>query len=680
MSATKPEAEFLTEGDSSAGVGGLVRSVLLAAVPLLAAVGATALAARLDGVGFAAVQLLPPEPLPAARFLLAIVVVLSSYLAMFFVPGLLLIRALGIRLPNSVGNAIAAHVLSMLAVSLGWIVAQALTEGVAGRSCLYLTVASVNVAALVAGVALASGAPALPPLPRSMRGTGRAELLIPVAGVLILCAFAWAFMPGKISIEALEGDATEVRGFAASLAYSALPEWDLESGAWGFYPTFMFVSYPVFFSLAAIGDTEAAVRLPALLFLGVIVLGLADLAGRGRTRRAGGALNVLLPMLIVGYLALQAGAYYAGYHPFHGDLGCSPLEEWIVTALCVGTFVLLRDGAPGLAAVSSLLAVLAFPSGILLTGLTAVAAFLTGTWEQRKVIFRWAAAVAALFLVYAILLVIYTVQTGTFTAMVSEWYAKYFQGRASFGAESPGRMLLAVGWFVLLAGGLPILGLLAAPVRVDRLARWMALVAVVWTGFFVLSPNKNIHYFFPVALFPMAVALRLAAGWTERPRWGEAAAGLCALSALVCIVLCFPRPVPPYVADRDFGERTVFLARSEREAVEYAQVLYNRFEPVWHWKPGRPWTLGSHTWVLYSTLSESPGEEFDFYVGKGPAPVEGLTDIARIVTPGGDRVTFWARGGLETLRTWRRQEYPLRIELSRFNFDMAPVRTGRNAE
>jgi hypothetical protein len=672
VTSAPPTDSVSLQQDASSGPSGLLRAVLLAFAPLLLAVLATMLAARADGVDFAAVQLFPSRPLPTLRFALAVVALLASYFSLFCVPGLLLMRTLAMRFPNAMANALSAFVLSLLVLSLGWIAAQALTDGLAGRTCLYLTVASTDLAILVAGVALAAGAPAILPLPRAQQGTGRAELLVPVAGVILLCVFAWALMPGKISIEALEGDATEVRGFAASLAYSALPEWDLESGTWGFYPTFMFVSYPVFFSLAALGDTEAAVRLPAFLFLGITLLGLADLAGRGRTRRAGGALNVLLPTLVLGYLALQVGAYYAGYHPFHGDLGCSPLEEWIVTALSIATIVLLRDGAPGIAAIASLLAILAFPSGVFLIGLTGIGALLTGSWEQRKVVLRWGTALAALFVVYLGLLIIYTVETGTFAAMMGEWYEKYFRGRASFGAESPGRMLRTIGWFALLAGGLPVLSLAIAPWRADRDARWMTFITGAYAAFFVLSPNKNIHYFFPVALLPLCIALRLATGWTERPRLAEAATGLMAFSILVVIILSFPRPVPPYVADREFGARTTFLARNERQSVEYARVLYNRFEPLWRWKRGRPWTIGPHTWVLYSSMTETPAADDDFYVGPGPAPFEGLTDVARIVLADGERVTFWSRGGLETLNDWRHREYPLRRDLSRWNFDLSP--------
>jgi len=659
------------EGGDASGAGGVIRTALLAYGPLLVAAALTRIAAAVDGARFADVILLPPHSLPAWRLALAVGVTASGYFAVYLAPGLLLMRALGIRLPHAVGNAVAAFVLSLLGVSLAWIVAQAVTGGTAGRGCVYLTVAALDAAALVAGLALSPAAPALPRLPPKTAGQGRTELLVPVAGILLLVAAICVLMPGKISVESLEGDATEVRGFAASLAHGALPEWDLESGAWGFYPTFMFVSYPVFFSIALLGDTEAPVRLPALLFLGMMILATADLAARGRTRLAAGSLNVLVPMLVAGYLSAQIGAYYAGYHPWHGDLGCSPLEEWVVTALAMAALLLLRDGAPGAAAVAALLSILAFPSGLMLVGLIGVAGMAAGRREERRVLWRWGLALAALLIAYAALLAAYTLHTGTFGAMVAEWYEKYFRGRASFASESPLRVLRAIGWFFLMCGGLPLLALPLTPLRHDRMTRWMALLAAGWVGFFVLSPNKNVHYFLPAALLPMGVALRMISGLYSRPRLSAVLGGALVLSAIVCVVLCAPRRVPPYVADRELGERTVFLAPDERTAVEYSHVLYNVMKPLWLWRPGDPWTTGHHTWAMYADRSERPGRPYDFYVGTGPQPAPDLTEVTGIVTPGGESVKLWVRGGRATVREWKSREYPLRTELSRFSFDMA---------
>jgi hypothetical protein len=650
---------------------GTLRAALLAYVPLLVAAGATALAAALAGQSFHDVVLLPPDPAGPTRFALALVTLAAGWIGVYVAPGLLLMRALGLRLPNAPANALAAFVLSLFGVSLAWIVAQAATEGIAGRSCLYLTIAVLDAAALVAAVALAPGAPALPALPDLARGSDRRELVAPLVAVVLLVVAVWAFMPGKISIEALEGDATEVHGFAASLFRGALPEWDLESGAWGFYPTFMFVSYPVFFSLALLGDSEAALRLPALLFLGAMLVTCADLAGRGRTRAAGGSLNVLVPLLVVAYLSAQVGAYYAGYHPFHGDLGCSPLVEWMVTGLALGALLLLRDGAPGLAAIAALLSVVTFPSGLMFAGLIG-AAGLVVAGNRRRDVWRFGLAFGALALGYGVLLVVYTVANGSFDAMIGEWYAKYFEGRTRFGDEPVLRKVAALGWFTLLAGGLAILGPPLALLRGDRIARWMAVVTLAWVGFFVMSPNKNVHYFMPAALLPMATALRWTVGARLSPRMRLLTAAALTVSAVVCIALCRPRPVPPYTADRDFGRATLFLAGNERQAVEFSRVLFQVSKPLWRWEPGDPWTIGHHTWVMYADRGYEVDREYEFYVGRPPAPVPGLIEITRRRQREGQPVLWWSPRGRTALREWREKEYPLRRDLSRFHFEMTP--------
>jgi hypothetical protein len=194
----------------------------------------------------------------------------------------------------------------------------------------------------------------------------------------------------------------------------------------------------------------------------------------------------------------------------------------------------------------------------------------------------------------------------------------------------------------------------------------------MWVGFFVLSPNKNIHYFLPAALLPMAVALRVA---TARAGTVPArlATGLLAVSAMAAIAASRPKAVPSYVADREFGRRTVFLAGTEREAVDFSRVLFQVAGPLWKWTPDRPWTIGHHTWVMYADRDFEPGSELDFYVGQGPPPAAGLSEVTRIGGPDGRPVIWWARGGRATLREWWERTYALRTELSRFNFEMPPA-------
>ncbi|MFN8179767.1 MAG: hypothetical protein U0167_17690 [bacterium] len=651
---------------------GTLRATLLAFGPLAIAALLTWVAARVDARPFDDVLLLPPDPISPFRFALALGAAAVGYFAVFFAPGLLVMRVLGLRLPNAPANALAAFVLSLLSVAGAWILAQAVTDGVGARTCLYLTVAVLDAAALLAAVALAPGTPALPRLADASRGSGRSELLVPAAGVILLIAACWMLMPGKITLESLEGDATEVHGFAASLFTHALPNWDLECGAWGFYPTFMFVAYPVFSSLALLGDTEAAVRLPGLLFLAVSVLATCDLAGRGRARAAGGSLRVLLPVLAAGYLSLQVGAYYAGYHPFHGDLACPALEEWAAAALTLCAVVMLRDGAPALAAVAAFLAILTFPSGLALAGLVGAGGLLALAAERRRVL-RWGLLLAGLVAAYAIFFVVVAHAAGTLDATLREWWSKYFAGRGQFAAETPRRMLAALGWWALLAGGLPVAGVVLGLFASDRLSRWLALVTVLWTALCVLSPNKNIHYFLPVALLPIALSSRWLAGRAGALSTVVAPAALL-LSVAGAIALCRPHPSPPYVADREFGRRTIVFASTEREAVDFSKVLFNVMEPLWKWKRGGPWVIGHHTWAMYADRGFDLARDYDFYVAEGPPPAPGLTEVTRLTGPNGRPVVFWARGGRAAVREWTRRTYPLRVEQSRFNFEMPEAR------
>lgn len=640
------------------GGGAVLRAASLGLVPLLIAAVMIQAIASMDGRAFADVVLLPPRDTPWIRDALAAVAILAGFFGVFFAPGLLAMRAFRTQAPAPASMALAALTLSCALLSLAWIVAMALFVGEGGRTCLLLTTTAIDAALLLIAVKTAPGAQAIP---RPHEADFKRSLLLPAASIAIALLVGLLLMPGKLRIEAMEGDATEVMGFGLSLFDHAVPQWDLETGAWGFYPTFVFVAYPVFFSLALGGISEAAVRLPGLLFLGVMMFAAYDLARRSIS---GGALHlpwrrVLPPILLTGFLSLIVGAQYAGYHPFHGDLGCSPLEEWIVTGFAMSAIVLARDGMPRLAALAALLSMLTFPSGLMLVGLLGIAGLVFGDREARQSVWRTGLWLGIFVVVYAVALALFTMSRGTFGPMIAEWRAKYFAGRASFGAEHPGRILQAAGWTTLLCGGLSIFGLVLAWIRGDRIARWLAAAALAWIAFFLLSPSKNVHYFMPVALLPVVAALRAGA-----PSW------LLTASTLVCVVLVWPKSVPPYTADREFGEHTVFLEEDLRAAVDDSMVLYNLAEPLWKWKPGDGWTLGHHTWVVYAKYSETPSHEPQFYVGRGTPPRGELQEVTRIPVGNGQSATLWSPRGREDWREWRDLRYPLKRDLSRFNFDM----------
>ena len=101
-------------------------------------------------------------------------------------------------------------------------------------------------------------------------------------------------------------------------------------------------------------------------------------------------------------------------------------------------------------------------------------------------------------------------------------------------------------------------------------------------------------------------------------------------------------------------------------------MLFKVAKPLWRWEPGDPWTIGYHTWVMYADRGYDVDREYEFYVGRGPAPVPGLREITRLPQPDGKPAIFWSPRGRSALREWKRKEYPLRRDLSRFNFEMTP--------
>lgn len=357
----------------------------------------------------------------------------------------------------------------------------------------------------------------------------------------------------------------------------------------------------------------------------------------------------------------------------------------MVAGLAFAAVLLARDGAPRLAALAALLSILTFPSGLLFVALLGLGGVLSGSRAERLDVVRTGLWLGAFLAAAAAAILAHAASEGTLEPMLREWQAKYFAGRASFGDESPARAGAALLWFALLSGGVALSAMPAAALRGDRAARWLAFGGGAWVVFFLLSPAKNVHYFLPAALLPVVVALRLTFAAGDAGRFARFGPPALAASALACIALAWPARVPPYTADRDFGRATVFLAGSLREAVEDSKLLYNFSEPLWRWSPGDGWTLGHHTWVVYSarpnagawSMAPAPGEpDPTFLVARGETPPRPhWQEISRLPARGGEPAILWAPRGREDWRAWRDRTYALRRDLSPFDFDMEPVAT-----
>jgi hypothetical protein len=148
---------------------------------------------------------------------------------------------------------------------------------------------------------------------------------------------------------------------------------------------------------------------------------------------------------------------------------------------------------------------------------------------------------------------------------------------------------------------------------------------------------------------------------------------LLTLSVAGTIALCRPRPSDPYVADREFGRRTLFLAGTERQAIGFARVLHQRMDDVRAWRPGKAWTLAPRTWVHYADRGYEPLRRHEFFVGHGPPPVAGLFEIARIPGANGKPVSWWARDE-NALEVWKKETHPRRADASPFHFDLGRMR------
>ncbi len=504
--------------------------------------------------------LLPPESAPHAALRWAVALVLLTH--GLLIPGWLLASAVGVPPLVRLGCA-------PLCSGLAWAASHALLH------LLSVPRAGLPVILCVAGVEVVALALAA----RTPRGS------IPTWGEAVavsagLCTIL-LFGPSRISLQSLDGDGVEAFGFASSLKTHLLPHWDLENGTWGFYPAFMSFAYPLRLSMALLGESEAAVRLP------VVALGaaLAGLLGAHRER-------ILAAGLMGGaVLVVATSGFNYTYEPYAADLAEPTVTDlWFALALLVMAWA-WGERRVGTFCAGALVAISGQPAGVpfaaLLVGI--------GLWqkETRAFALRAAGVLGACVLVQALVGSLAN-PPGATKFSPATFLAHHTKGPS---VRLGGRQIATQLWaFLVQTAGAPVL--FAAPLcrsaRHNPRRRAVLLATAVYLLAVTLSPKRHPHYLTPVA----CLVLFLLPPHSPSARPWLAFVALC-LAGVVPL-----RPCPPDTRPAAFGRATLMVVSSEREAVENADLLY-RVLTVPPWRDESTWGIGKHAWVAYATRVDS---------------------------------------------------------------------------
>lgn len=403
----------------------------------------------------------------------------------------------------------------------------------------------------------------------------KAEALAAIAGLSLLAVFG----PARIATQSFDGDGVEAFSFAASLRTRLLPFWDLENGAWGFYPAFMSFAYPLQLSMALLGESEAAARLPVL----PLAAALAAFVGAGHHGFMRGGLMAAAVVVVA-----TSGLNYT-YEPYAADIAEPTVTDLSFT---VGLLAMLWAWS------QRRLAVFGLGAAFVVTGQPAGAPFallLVGGGmvrrDSRAFAFRAAGLLAGILLARTIAVHLSNPPGATKFSPAAFLAHHTHAISPRFG----GRQIATQLWALLVqTSGAPLVfaTAFAKDIRAhkDRHAAYLALAAYLLA--ITLSPRRHPHYLTPVA----AMILFLVPPGASVGRWWM---GLIAVALLGVLP---PRACPVDTRPAEFGRGTLAVFDTGRDAVENADLLY-RVLIVPPWRDERQWGIGKHAWVLYARRS-----------------------------------------------------------------------------
>jgi hypothetical protein len=370
---------------------------------------------------------------------------------------------------------------------------------------------------------------------------------------LAVCVVCITVAAPKIYWESFNGDGAHAMESARLLLRQPFPFWEVEAGAVSTFPAFnsALFAFPSWWFLGALGDSEAAVRLPTVLYLLGAFLAARAVAERGRS----GALGRLQASLL-GAGLLSCGfvmAYSGTYDPYCSDLALPASQDALLLFLTLCLVLATERRSRAAVALITLLMFTTSPGGALLAGAWFIGAGVCASTLRSR----------ALAVGVATLLLSITGIRGLELALPSavQGWASGEHSLGSLAAKfaqldlSNGRRLV----WMIAPTGVYSLWCLVRWRQLDPLSRALFVaVGLPFAAYYSLA-HASVHYFTPLMFLP------LVAFWRSAERLGArlhgAGVGLratvlsgCAISGLA---LSLPSEFTVHTASREVGERMI---------------------------------------------------------------------------------------------------------------------------
>ncbi len=436
------------------------------------------------------------------------------------------------------------------------------------------------------------------------------------AAAMALVLLGAAAMIGKRLFSDLSSDGVEAYEMARSLREHVLPRSPGGTGILGLGVGMLTQIFPAHWFDTIFPASDAAPRLPILLFLPLVFAGVTALGELGQARRAG-----WVQLAAIALTTLTFGAVLgtnASFDPYHCDPSSPGALDVQTGALLLG----LLEAAASLSAPRLLLFTLlghgARPTTFLvLLMLAATVRLYAPSGVRRTAFVRTGLALAACIVV---------------TILYEKVYAPFVSGGAA-GLDSGSlagrlRYLVFTDWsrfaYLLVPTGLLGAAALLLPHRMDGLGRTLAFISVATFALFFVPAAYAPHHFTPAMLLPVAVLHRLLLSADERcARRVATAAVVFAAAGLFATLPSDPEsPARPY---SPVGRRILWQApeldRDLGRALSAAELLSALMIPCHAAGDPAIYFMGSPlSLVRYATRDPEAEGRVDFILRSYDAP------------------------------------------------------------
>lgn len=479
-----------------------------------------------------------PYLIPEKFWLFNVVGPLSAVaVSLFFVwPGLLLASAQGLG-RDLVLWLLMGFVWSMVVLCVPPMILNQMGLGVLRGGAYFGFVALVNAVAL--GIYyLRYGRGAVAPDFLANRGT--------VLSALVLGFLTLAVMSAKFYWENFSPDGAGVLNFVRLFIYTDWPFWPPDAGAIQVAPgvtSFLF-DLPASWYQRLIGENELAMRLPYILYIGMIYVVAMGLIRLGRDWVPAMTDHGLI---IAAFMIYTLSIIYSGgYNPYFGDSPMPAARETLVGAFFLGIVYFALSGQMAAMWVAGIVSYLLLPTGGLWMLLTTAAIFVVCRPRDWRRLFH----LGALMVVCAAIGSVGPVIIRAFDMPVpgSEFDLRGIVNRLRYVTFwEPSRL----AYLIVPSGILPVVSMFFWK-RQDDVARVLTLITAVFFLFWYFQGYRVLlHHFIPAMIPPLVVMWRY--DYLAQTRNFVLSRAAIALALIAALWLAFPLKPGLHQFSREIG-------------------------------------------------------------------------------------------------------------------------------